>query len=327
MRILRHVGLAAAAAMAQGALAQDAGAPGPERDTLVLVAAAGEGTFAPGQARGRTVIVHLLTAADSEKGDAFVRACLGRACHLAGVTQVFVRPGSAEATRAWAERFGEGAASVFIDEGGDARRLLLGDEAAPAGAPGPAHAVTIVLDPDGREVIRVEGSAADEHPDVGVLLARVERARSRAAISDYNLPRGEPLGVEGYDVVAYHALGRAVRGRAALASTYRGVTYQFSAERHREMFCADPERYEPAYGGWCASAMGAKGTKVGIDPANFKIKDGRLLLFYRSRFSDALRDWNQHEAEWEPAADANWKRLTREEARRFPEPAKPERGG
>jgi hypothetical protein len=59
--------------------------------------------------------------------------------------------------------------------------------------------------------------------------------------------------------------------------------------------------------------MGAKGTKVEIDPTNFKVKDGRLFLFYKGTFSDALKDWNKHEAEWEPAADRNWKKLTNEE--------------
>ena len=58
-----------------------------------------------------------------------------------------------------------------------------------------------------------------------------------------------------------------------------------------------------------------KGTKVEVDPTNFKVKEGRLHLFYKSLFGDAQKDWNQHEREWEPAADINWKKLTGEEAR------------
>ena len=52
-------------------------------------------------------------------------------------------------------------------------------------------------------------------------------------------------------------------------------------------------------------------TKVEIDPTNFKVKDGRLHLFYKDFFSDALKDWNKNEKEWEPKADANWKKTTR----------------
>ena len=59
--------------------------------------------------------------------------------------------------------------------------------------------------------------------------------------------------------------------------------------------------------------MGAKGTKVEISPTSFKVKDGRLFLFYKSLFSDALSDWNKHEGEWEPAADRHWKKLTNED--------------
>ncbi len=39
-----------------------------------------------------------------------------------------------------------------------------------------------------------------------------------------------------------------------------------------------PDKYEPAYGGWCAYAMGESGEKVKIDPETFKILDGQTLL-------------------------------------------------
>jgi len=45
-------------------------------------------------------------------------------------------------------------------------------------------------------------------------------------------------------------------------------------------FKANPEKYEPAYGGWCAYAMGENGEKVKIDPETYKIIEGKLFLFY-----------------------------------------------
>ncbi|MCC6676997.1 MAG: YHS domain protein [Phycisphaerales bacterium] len=128
----------------------------------------------------------------------------------------------------------------------------------------------------------------------------------------YNLPKGSNLAIEGYDVVSYIDEGKAAEGRSELESVYHGVRYRFISAAHRDTFAADPERYLPTYGGWCASAMGDKGTKVEIDPRNFKVKDGRLFLFYKSLFGDALKDWNRHEKEWELAADLNWKKLTGE---------------
>ena len=44
----------------------------------------------------------------------------------------------------------------------------------------------------------------------------------------------------------------------------------------------NPKKYIPAYGGYCAYAIGAKGTKVAIDPKTFEIRDGKLYLFYNA---------------------------------------------
>ena len=134
-----------------------------------------------------------------------------------------------------------------------------------------------------------------------------------SAVNSPRLARGTHLAVEGYDVVSYIESGKAAKGKPEFQSAYRGVNYRFASDESRRRFAQNPEKYLPTYGGWCASAMGDKGTKVEIDPTNFKVKDGRLFLFYKSLFGDALRDWNKHEKEWEPAADLNWKKLTNED--------------
>ena len=71
----------------------------------------------------------------------------------------------------------------------------------------------------------------------------------------------------------------------------------------------DPTRaaaYLPAYGGWCAYAMGARNEKVNVDPETFKIKDGRVFLFYNRFFTNTLTDWNEDEGRLYPAAERNW---------------------
>lgn len=177
-----------------------------------------------------------------------------------------------------------------------------------------------IRDPDGHALQIVEAAPSSALPPSGAAPSAATAhnkldAPPDPAIRHYNLPAGSTLALEGYDPVAYFTLGRAVRGRPELSSVHRGITYRFSIDEHRSLFSGDPERYLPTYGGWCASAMGDTGTKVGIDPTNFKIKDGRLFLFYKSLFADALKDWNKHEKVWEPAADANWRRLTGEAPR------------
>ena len=84
--------------------------------------------------------------------------------------------------------------------------------------------------------------------------------------------------------------------------------YRFASAASRDKFNVDPTRYLPAYGGWCATAM-AKGDKVEIDPKNFKVTNGRLFLFYKGLFGNALNDWNKDEAGLTVMADSHWKEL------------------
>ena len=63
------------------------------------------------------------------------------------------------------------------------------------------------------------------------------------------------IAVRGTDVVAYATQGRPVAGRAEFAHAWRGATWRFASAAHRDLFAADPERYAPAYGGFCAYAV------------------------------------------------------------------------
>ena len=61
-------------------------------------------------------------------------------------------------------------------------------------------------------------------------------------------------------------------------------------------FRVSPEKYLPEYGGWCAFGM-SKGEKFPVDPENFKIVDGRLLLFLKNDDVDARELWEKENAE------------------------------
>jgi YHS domain-containing protein len=83
----------------------------------------------------------------------------------------------------------------------------------------------------------------------------------------------------GYDAVAYHTLGRATRGNAAITATYGGVQWRFASDAHRAAFRADPTRYLPRFGGYCAWAV-SQGYTASGDPEAWRIVDGRLYLNY-----------------------------------------------
>lgn len=84
-------------------------------------------------------------------------------------------------------------------------------------------------------------------------------------------------GAGGYDVVAYFTDGKAMRGSGYHVADHNGVTYAFMSEEHKKLFVANPTKYLPAYGGYCAyGASVAK--KFVADPEVWKIVDGTLYL-------------------------------------------------
>jgi YHS domain-containing protein len=93
----------------------------------------------------------------------------------------------------------------------------------------------------------------------------------------FNLKKN--LAIEGYDPVSYFD-GKPVEGKPEIKTTHKGVVYQFVTQTNLNKFKAAPDKYEPAYGGWCAFAMGETGEKVKVDPETYKIMDGKLYLFY-----------------------------------------------
>lgn len=122
-----------------------------------------------------------------------------------------------------------------------------------------------------------------------------------------NLENG--VAIQGYDPVAYFTQHKAVKGNKDLALYIEGVTYYFATEADKNAFKQNPGKYEPEYGGWCAYAMGAKGEKVSIDPATFKLIDNKLFLFYNRFFNNTLKDWNKDESNLKAKADKNWQSL------------------
>jgi YHS domain-containing protein len=113
------------------------------------------------------------------------------------------------------------------------------------------------------------------------------------------------LAIQGYDPISYF-LGTPQQGLANYSYTYNGITYRFATSKNLDLFKTAPAKFEPAYGGWCAYAMGATGEKVEVDPQTYKIINGKLFLFYNSFFNNTLPKWNSNEKELNKKADSNW---------------------
>ena len=119
-----------------------------------------------------------------------------------------------------------------------------------------------------------------------------------------NVTASKRLAVEGYDVVSYFD-GKPQRGSKEFNAVNDGVNYWFVSAAHRDLFASNPERYKPAYGGWCATAM-ANGDRVDVEPTNYRITDGRLYLFFKFGFIDARGAWDDDPAALRLKADQHW---------------------
>jgi YHS domain-containing protein len=137
---------------------------------------------------------------------------------------------------------------------------------------------------------------------VSLLFAQTDEARKK----NYNIKKN--VAIEGYDPVSYFD-NKPTEGKSSLAHAHHGITYWFSTAANLAKFKASPEKYEPAYGGWCAYAMGETGEKVKIDPETFKIIDGKVYLFYNFWGNNTLTDWNKNEKLLKSKADQNWKKF------------------
>ena len=108
------------------------------------------------------------------------------------------------------------------------------------------------------EVVSItEPISVDEHPPVAVDENKVTLA--------------------GHDAVAYFTENAAVKGKAEITTIYNNAIYRFSSVKNRELFTANPTKYAPQYGGFCAFGI-SKEKKFAVDGKAFEVVDGKLYV-------------------------------------------------
>lgn len=111
--------------------------------------------------------------------------------------------------------------------------------------------------------------------------------------------------IDGYDVVSYYT-GKPILGVRKYSVNQDGVLLYFANAENMSTFQENPVRYMPAYGGYCAYAMGKNGTKVAVDPMTFEIRRDTLYLFYNSLGNNTLDKWLDDTPTLKKQADINW---------------------
>ncbi|MEM7527077.1 MAG: YHS domain-containing (seleno)protein [Pseudomonadota bacterium] len=111
--------------------------------------------------------------------------------------------------------------------------------------------------------------------------------------------------IDGTDPVAYFTEGRPVDGSSDFKHEYNGATWLFASAENRDLFAANPEKYAPQYGGYCAWAV-SQGYTASTDPENWAIVDGKLYLNYNA---DVQTRWNKDIPGHIASADKNWPKV------------------
>ncbi|MBO9491464.1 YHS domain protein [Endozoicomonas sp. G2_1] len=111
--------------------------------------------------------------------------------------------------------------------------------------------------------------------------------------------------VQGYDVVSYHTGKRPIKGNGNFVATHKGATYIFANKANQEKFSANPEKYVPAYGGYCAFGVSV-GKKFIGDPEVFRLVDGKVYLNLDAGIQDM---WLKDVPGKINQADKNWKKI------------------
>ena len=132
---------------------------------------------------------------------------------------------------------------------------------------------------------------------VMVLVASVASAPAFAGEYSHSTP-----GISGYDPVAYFTDGKPVRGSGFHVAVVDGVTYAFASAEHQKMFEANPQKYLPAYGGYCAYGLGV-GKKFVADPEVWRIVEGKLYL---NLDKGIQQKWEKDIPGFIKKGDSNW---------------------
>jgi YHS domain-containing protein len=112
----------------------------------------------------------------------------------------------------------------------------------------------------------------------------------------------DDVAILGYDPVAYFTVGKPVKGLDELTWEWMGAKWKFSSRAHLEAFRAEPAKYAPQYGGYCAYGV-SRGYLVKIEPEQFSIIDGKLYLNYDA---SVQAEWRKDPAGYIRSADGKF---------------------
>jgi YHS domain-containing protein len=127
--------------------------------------------------------------------------------------------------------------------------------------------------------------------------------------------------LDGYDAVAFFTDNKPVKGDAKFQYKYQDAIYYFASQDHLDLFVANPEKYRPQFGAWCAYAV-SLGRIAPIDVNTFSIVNDRLFIQHNER---AVKGWNKDvpgnivkaDNYWPAVSSKHGKQITTDEEKAF----------
>ncbi len=124
---------------------------------------------------------------------------------------------------------------------------------------------------------------------------------AKKQFATYNVD-SDNVALHGYDTVAYFTEGKPMKGSATFEKTWQDARWQFASATNRDLFTANPDRYSPQYGGYCAGGL-ATGEYADVDPKVWTIVDGKLYLNTTEELREA---WRKAPEAYVVYANYNW---------------------
>lgn len=113
--------------------------------------------------------------------------------------------------------------------------------------------------------------------------------------------------VNGFDTVAFFTDSKAVNGSPFITAEHQGAVYYFATEDHKKLFVANPSKYTPQFGGYCAFGV-AIDKLLPVDISTWQVRDGKLYLNLNP---DILKKFNAEFKDNAAKADKNWPSLVK----------------
>jgi YHS domain-containing protein len=116
------------------------------------------------------------------------------------------------------------------------------------------------------------------------------------------------IAIRGYDTVAYFTQSKPVEGNDEFSTKWSDAIWKFSSQEHLDLFAANPEKYAPQYGGYCAYGVAQKNL-VKIEPDQWTIIDDKLYLNFNKKLNKA---WKKNTSGYIKTANGLFEKLLKE---------------